>query len=122
MAVSHDDLRLAEADQRKLYELIWKRTLASQMAAARMERPVVDIGSADGQISLRANGQVLLFDGFLRVYDEGRDDEDEDEGRLPQIMAGGTAAPPKGAGGAAGQKQGGQGGKEEFDLIDRAVS
>src|SRR3989338_10682317 len=118
MAVSHDDLRLAEADQRKLYELIWKRTLASQMAAARMERTVVDIGSADGQISLRANGQVLLFDGFLRVYDEGRDDEDEDEGRLPQIMAGGTPAPQKGGGGPAVKKKAGQAGKEGFGLID----
>src|SRR3989338_798096 len=122
MAVSHDDLRLAEADQRKLYELIWKRTLASQMAAARMERTVVDIGSADGQISLRANGQVLLFDGFLRVYDEGRDDEDEDEGRLPQIMAGETAAPKKGAMEPAFKKQADQAGKDDFDLIDSAVS
>ena len=88
MAVSPDDLRLAEADQRKLYELIWKRTIASQMAGARMERTVVEIASADGQVGLRANGQVVLFDGFLKVYEEGRDDEDEDEGRLPQIMGG----------------------------------
>jgi DNA topoisomerase-1 len=122
MAVSHDDLRLTEADQRKLYELIWKRTLASQMAAARMERTVVDIGSADGQIGLRANGQVLLFDGFLRVYDEGRDDEDEDEGRLPQIMAGETAAPKKGAMEPAFKKQADQAGKDDFDLIDSAAS
>ena len=88
MAASPDSLRLTEADQRKLYELIWKRTIASQMAAARMERTVVDIISADAQVALRANGQVVLFDGFLKVYDEGRDDEDDDEGRLPQIMAG----------------------------------
>ncbi len=88
MAVSPDDLRLAEADQRKLYDLIWKRTIASQMAGARLERTTVEVGSADGQVGLRANGQVVLFDGFLRVYEEGRDDEDEDEGRLPQIMAG----------------------------------
>ena len=88
MAVSPDDLRLAEADQRKLYDLIWKRTIASQMAGARLERTTVEVGSADGQVGLRANGQVVLFDGFLRVYEEGRDDEEEDEGRLPQIMAG----------------------------------
>ena len=87
MPVGPDQLKLAEADQRKLYDLIWKRTLASQMAAARMERTVVDVTSPDGQVGLRANGQVVLFDGFLKVYDEGRDDEEDDEGRLPQIMA-----------------------------------
>jgi len=87
MAAAPDDLRLTEADQRKLYELIWKRTIASQMAAARLERTTVEVGSADGQVGLRATGQVVMFDGFLKVYEEGRDDEDEDEGRLPQIMA-----------------------------------
>jgi len=87
MAAAPDDLRLTEADQRKLYELIWKRTIASQMAAARLERTTVEVGSADGQVGLRATGQVVVFDGFLKVYEEGRDDEDEDEGRLPQIMA-----------------------------------
>ena len=69
-----------------LYELIWKRTIASQMAAARMERTAVDIASPDGQVGFRANGQVMLFDGFLKVYDEGRDEEGEDEGRLPQVI------------------------------------
>ncbi|MGL4321491.1 MAG: DNA topoisomerase, partial [Paracoccaceae bacterium] len=88
MAAAPDTLRLTEADQRKLYDLIWKRTIASQMAAARMERTVVDIVSPDAQVGLRANGQVVLFDGFLKVYDEGRDDEDDEEGRLPQIMQG----------------------------------
>ena len=87
MAVAPDDLHLTEADQRKLYELIWKRTISSQMAGARFERTVVDIASADGQVCLRANGQVMVFDGFLKVYEEGRDEEDEDEGRLPQILA-----------------------------------
>jgi DNA topoisomerase I len=88
MAASPDTLRLTEADQRKLYDLIWKRTIASQMAAARMERTVVEVVSPDAQVGLRANGQVVLFDGFLRVYDEGRDEEDDEEGRLPQIMQG----------------------------------
>jgi DNA topoisomerase I len=88
MAASPDKLRLTEPDQRKLYDLIWKRTIASQMAAARMERTTVDIISPDGQVGLRATGQVVLFDGFLKVYDEGRDDEDGDEGRLPQIIEG----------------------------------
>ncbi|WP_102108703.1 type I DNA topoisomerase [Oceaniglobus roseus] len=79
-------LRIPDADQRKLYDLIWKRTLASQMESARLERTTVDIGSRDGQVELRATGQVVLFDGFIRVYEEGRDDtEDEDDKRLPQI-------------------------------------
>jgi DNA topoisomerase-1 len=82
-------LKLTEDDQRKLYDLIWKRTLSCQMEGARMERTTVDIGSNDGQVVLRATGQVVLFDGFMRVYEEGRDDVvDEDDKRLPQIMNG----------------------------------
>ncbi|NBZ88050.1 type I DNA topoisomerase [Stagnihabitans tardus] len=91
MHATPEKLRLADPDQRKLYDLIWKRTIASQMAAARMERTVVDVLSPDGQVGLRANGQVVLFDGFLKVYDEGRDDDGDDEGRLPQIMEGEAA-------------------------------
>jgi DNA topoisomerase-1 len=97
MAAAPESLRL-EADQKKLYDLIWKRTLASQMSAARLERTTVDVASPDGQVELRANGQVVLFDGFLKVYSEGRDDreyivasgeqDEDDEGRLPQIMQG----------------------------------
>jgi len=93
MDATPDKLRLGEADQRKLYDLIWKRTIASQMEAARLERTTVEIESADGEVGLRATGQVVLFDGFLRVYEEGRDDEGgEDDGRLPQIMQGEAAA------------------------------
>ncbi|MCV3272510.1 type I DNA topoisomerase [Roseobacter sinensis] len=89
MMVKAEDLKTSDADQRKLYDLIWKRTLACQMEAARMERTTVDVGSADGQVQLRATGQVVLFDGFLRVYEEGRDDVvDEDDKRLPQIDEG----------------------------------
>ncbi len=86
-------LRLTDADQRKLYDLIWKRTLASQMAAARMERTTVDVASADDQVELRATGQVVLFDGFMKVYQEGRDDVvvDDDDKRLPQITQGEAA-------------------------------
>ncbi|MBC7141797.1 MAG: type I DNA topoisomerase, partial [Rhodobacteraceae bacterium] len=92
MSLSSDAIR-AEGEQKKLYDLIWKRTLASQMEAARLERTTVDIGSADGQVELRATGQVMLFDGFLKVYDEGRDDDaDEDSARLPQIVPGERAA------------------------------
>ncbi len=81
-------LKLSD-DQFKLYDLIWKRTLASQMAAAVMERTTVDLGSKDGQVELRATGQVVTFDGFLKIYDQGRDDDEgEDGARLPQIMQG----------------------------------
>ncbi|NNJ67178.1 MAG: type I DNA topoisomerase, partial [Boseongicola sp.] len=89
MTADAESLALRDADQKKLYDLIWKRTLASQMAAARMERTTVDIASRDGQVELRATGQVVLFDGFIRVYEEGRDDVvDDDDKRLPQIMEG----------------------------------
>lgn len=92
MMLSPDKLNV-EPEQRKLYDLIWKRTLASQMEAARMERTTVEIGSADGQVGLRATGQVMLFDGFLRVYDQGTDDDEgEDSARLPQIAQGEPAA------------------------------
>ncbi|MBP0481320.1 type I DNA topoisomerase [Sagittula salina] len=90
MTKDAEALRLTDADQRRLYDLIWKRTLACQMEAARLERTTVEIGSDDGQVGLRATGQVVLFDGFMAVYEEGRDDvvADDDDGRLPQIMNG----------------------------------
>ncbi len=90
MMMSPDKLGRLEADQRKLYDLIWKRTIASQMASAQLERTTVDILSADGQVGLRATGQVVVFEGFLKVYEEGRDDQndDEDGNRLPQIAEG----------------------------------
>jgi DNA topoisomerase-1 len=84
-----------ESDQRRLYELIWKRAIASQMEAARLERTTVEIASGDGAVGLRATGQVVKFDGFLRVYDESRDDEEgEDGARLPDIRAGEPALKP----------------------------
>jgi DNA topoisomerase-1 len=91
MTKAADALGSLEADQRKLYDLIWKRTLASQMEAAEFERTTVDIGSSDGDVVLRATGQVVTFDGFMRVYEEGRDDvvvDEEDGARLPQIAQG----------------------------------
>jgi len=76
-------------DQARLYELIWMRTLASQMESAEMERTTVDITATAGkrELELRATGQVVKFDGFLAVYQEGRDEdtEDEDSKRLPVI-------------------------------------
>ena len=92
MMLSPDRLNVSAEDQRKLYDLIWKRTIASQMEAARMERTTVEIASPDHQIGLRATGQVMLFDGFLRVYDQGRDDDEgEDGARLPAIAEGEAA-------------------------------
>ncbi|TMM55221.1 type I DNA topoisomerase [Sulfitobacter sabulilitoris] len=90
MMLKPEDLKTSDADQRKLYDLIWKRTLACQMESARMERTTVDIGSRDEQVQLRATGQVVLFDGFLKVYEEGRDDVvvDDDDKRLPQVDQG----------------------------------
>ncbi|MCW1934443.1 type I DNA topoisomerase [Pararhodobacter zhoushanensis] len=88
MSADPDSVRLTESDQRRLYDLIWKRTIACQMEAARMERTTAEIGSKDGQVGLRATGQVMLFDGFLRVYEEGRDEDGDDEGRLPQLAQG----------------------------------
>lgn len=73
-------------DQRRLYELIWKRTIASQMAEAQMEQTTADIVSTDGKHTLRATGTVQIFDGFLTLYQEGQDDtDDEDEKRLPKL-------------------------------------
>jgi DNA topoisomerase-1 len=92
MTKDAESLRLSEPDQRKLYDLIWKRTLACQMEAARLERTTVEIGSDDGQVGLRATGQVVLFDGFLKIYEEGRDEPvEDDDKRLPQIMQGEVA-------------------------------
>ena len=85
-----------EGDLAKLYELIWKRMIASQMESARVERTTIEMDSADGKTGLRASGEVVLFDGYLKVYQEGRDDAprgegDEDGGRLPQVNQGAAA-------------------------------
>lgn len=85
--------RAGSGDHAKLYELIWKRALASQMASARMERTTVELEEPTGQDALRATGQVVLFPGYLALYEEGRDDEgDEDSRRLPVIRQGDTPA------------------------------
>ena len=81
-----------EGDLGRLYELVWKRMIASQMESARIERTTIDLESADGKTALRASGQVVLFDGYLAVYEEGRDDPtDEEGGRLPQVTQGAAA-------------------------------
>ncbi len=89
MMKSVDRLSISDADQRRLYDLIYKRTIACQMADARFERTTVDIASADGQVGLRATGQVVLFDGFIAIYQEGQDDAgDDDDARLPHLAQG----------------------------------
>ena len=86
LARNPGSLRL-DPDLGRLYELIWKRMIASQMEAARIERTTIELVSADGQTGLRASGQVVLFDGYLAVYEEGRDDADDEEGgRLPIVQ------------------------------------
>ncbi|WP_417248204.1 type I DNA topoisomerase [Celeribacter sp.] len=90
MFAAPDKVKLTEKDQARLYDLIWKRTIAAQMAGAKLERTTVDIASDDREVMLRATGQVVVFDGFMAVYTEGRDDveDDEDGSRLPQITKG----------------------------------
>ncbi len=95
--------RLLDPDMFKLYELIWVRTTASQMESAELERTTVDIvGEGKGcRFDLRATGQVIRFEGFLKLYQEGRDDaaapgsEDEEGGRLPPMRAGDKLAKDK---------------------------
>ena len=87
--VPDDIARYLEGDQLKLYRLIWERTMACQMTEAQFDATSVDIAAGDHL--LRATGRVMLFDGFLVVYREGRDDEEEeDEGRLPDLVEGQT--------------------------------
>ena len=81
-----------DPDLGRLYELIWKRMVASQMEGARIERTAIDLESGDGRTGLRATGQVVLFPGYLTLYEEGRDDAADDEsGRLPQVDEGAAA-------------------------------
>ena len=79
----------AEPDQNKLYELIWKRTLASQMADAQLERTIAKIENNKHHELFTATGEMIQFDGFLKVYLESTDDEDEEqEGMLPTLKEG----------------------------------
>ncbi|UII78299.1 type I DNA topoisomerase [Flagellimonas sp. CMM7] len=94
-AVRPTDMKLQspqiERDQAKLYELIWKRTLASQMSDAELERTNVKIKASSHSEEFTANGEVVKFDGFLKVYLEGTDEEDkaeEQEGMLPAMSVG----------------------------------
>ncbi len=85
----------ADTDAERLYALIWNRTVASQMASARLERTTVDLFDDDGRHGLKASGQVVITPGFLALYTEGRDepaDDDEDGARLPRLAGGDRCA------------------------------
>lgn len=78
-------------NEQRLYELIWKRTMASQMANAELEKTTVDISVSTNDAVFKATGEVLVFDGFLKLYIEGKDEEDEEEeakGVLPPMKVG----------------------------------
>lgn len=78
-----------EFDQNRLYDLIWKRTLASQMSDAKLERTNVKIGNSQNEKIFTANGEMIQFDGFLKVYLEGTDNEEEEQtGMLPRLEKG----------------------------------
>jgi DNA topoisomerase-1 len=84
-----DRPRAASGDHSRLYELVYNRAMASQMASARLERTTVELIDGAARATLRATGQVVLFPGFMALYDEGRDDPQDEEGaRMPQLREG----------------------------------
>ena len=88
--------KVGSGDHARLYDLIYKRALASQMASARLERTTIDLVDGTGQHGLRATGQVVIFPGFLALYEEGRDDsEDDDSKLLPRMVEGDAPAKKK---------------------------
>ncbi len=92
-----DKLKLS-GEEARLYDLIWKRTIASQMESARLERTTVEIASADDKVGMRATGQVVKFDGFLKVYEEGKDDAEDEDARILPAMAANDALKKKSGG------------------------
>ena len=95
-AIRHTDITLTvgkaglDGEQAKLYDLIWKRMVSSQMESAIFDQLIVDIASNDKRAVLRTSGSVLKFDGFLKLYQEGRDDDkdDEENAKLPILKKG----------------------------------
>ena len=85
--------RVGSGDHAKLYDLVFKRALASQMASARLERTTVELLDATGQHGLRATGQMVIFAGFLSLYEEGKDDSEDEDGKLlPRLASGDVPA------------------------------
>jgi DNA topoisomerase-1 len=89
-----DRARAASGDYARLYELVYNRALASQMASARLERTTVELTDGAGRAVLRATGQVVLFPGYLALYEEGRDEkaEDDEGARMPALSRGDVPA------------------------------
>jgi DNA topoisomerase-1 len=89
-----DRSHAASGDHARLYELVYNRALASQMASARLERTTVELTDGAGRAVLRASGQVVLFPGYLALYEEGRDEraEDEEGARMPALREGDAPA------------------------------
>jgi DNA topoisomerase-1 len=99
-AIRPTDFEVSEAgsnhDERRLYDLIWKRAISSQMASAKLERTIVSIDISKADEQFQAKGEVLIFDGFLKVYLEGKDDDEEDDevsGMLPPLSQGQNLEP-----------------------------
>lgn len=85
--------KVGSGDHARLYDLIFKRALASQMATAQLERTTIELRDGTGQTGLRANGQIVKFPGFLALYEEGRDDaRDDEDGLLPFMREGDSPA------------------------------
>ena len=86
--------RAGSGDHARLYELIYNRALASQMASARLERTTVELSDGTGRVGLRATGQAVLFPGYLALYEEGRDEkaDDEESARMPILREGDAPA------------------------------
>ncbi|MEM9739459.1 MAG: type I DNA topoisomerase [Pseudomonadota bacterium] len=89
-SITPEAYKTSDQDLWKLYALIWRRATASQMQPAEFERTTIDLSSKDRRAGLRASGQVLVFDGFIRLYTEGRDEpsDDDDDKRLPKMVEG----------------------------------
>ncbi len=86
--MSNRNIDSDEPNEHKLYELIWKRTIASQMSEAELEKTTIDISNNKNEKLFIALGEVIKFDGFLKVYFEGSDDEEDEEGGiLPALTA-----------------------------------
>ncbi|WP_336761985.1 type I DNA topoisomerase [Asaia sp. VD9] len=90
--------RHLSGEQMRLYDLIWKRAVASQMQSAELDQVVVDLADPANRTVLRANGSIIAFDGFLKLYSEGRDDtkSDEEEGRVLPSMSEGDSLSTRG--------------------------
>ena len=84
----HEINKFLDENQKKLYELIWKRTIASQMQSAEIDQVTINIGSNKTNLEFKSTGSTLVFDGYKKVYTEDKDDNNEDENlnKIPKLM------------------------------------